>query len=100
MAKFYFINGTFKEDRPQGLAFKEILDAHHAYWMPYMQAGKVLFAGPKPTGAGLLVLKCEDGEDVQPYMDNDPMVLGGVATFEAAEFKVFFKAPAVEEWFR
>ena len=96
--KFYFINGTFK-NVPQGPAFGEALQAHHAYWAPFMQAGKVLFAGPKPTGAGVLVVKCENEEEVKALIAGDPFVTGGIADFEPIEFKTFFKNPAVEGWF-
>ena len=27
--KYYFLEGTFKEGRPEGLEFKKALDAHH-----------------------------------------------------------------------
>ncbi len=98
--KFYFLNGTFKENKPTGLAFKEALEAHHAYWGPYMKAGKVLLSGPKMHGAGLIVLKCTDDENVQDYINNDPFVTRGVADFEPLEFKPFFKIPAAEDWFK
>ena len=32
--KYYILNGTFRPDRPEGPAFKEALDAHHAYLNP------------------------------------------------------------------
>lgn len=96
---FYLINGTFKKDMPQGIAFKEALEAHHAYWAPFMQAGKVLVSGPKTSGAGLLIIKCDENDDVQKIMNEDPFVLRGVATFEAMEFNAFYKFPAAEEWF-
>ena len=98
--KFYFLNGTFKENKPAGLAFKEALEAHHAYWAPKIQAGKVLISGPKMGNAGLIVLKCTDDENVQDYIDADPFVVRGVADFEAMEFKPFFKIPALEDWFK
>lgn len=97
--KFYFLNGTFKEDYPKGPAFKEALDAHHAYWRPFMEAGKVLFSGPKTSGAGVLVLKCEENENVQEIMAADPFATRGVAVFEALEFNPFYKNPGAEDWF-
>ena len=95
---FYFVNGVFK-NVPKGPAFAEALQAHHAYWAPFMQEGKVLFSGPKPAGAGVLVVKCENEEEVKAMIANDPFVLNGVAEFEPIEFKVFYKNPAAESWF-
>ena len=97
--KFYLVNGTFREDMPKGPAFQEALKAHHAYWAPHMQAGEVLFSGPKTSGAGLLIVKCSGAEEVQKLIDEDPFVTGGVAVFEASEFSAFYKFPAAEQWF-
>lgn len=97
--KFYLVDGTFKEGMPKGSAFQEALKAHHAYWAPHMQAGKVLFSGPKTSGAGLLVLKCSDAEEVQKLIEADPFVTRGVAEFEASEFSPFYKFPAAAQWF-
>lgn len=97
--KFYLINGSFTENHPTGPAFKEALDAHHAYWAPFMQAGKVLLSGPKAGGAGIVVFKCVENENVQDIINADPFVVRGVATFEAMEFKPFFKSPIADKWF-
>ncbi|MDO4732891.1 MAG: YciI family protein [Bacillota bacterium] len=97
--KFYLINGSFRPDMPQGPAFKEALEAHHAYWAPYMQKGEVLVSGPKVGGAGLLLLKCEDDADVQAIMDADPFVSGGVAEFVAMEFNPFYAHPDAAAFF-
>ena len=97
--KYYLIDGAFCENRPQGPAFKEALEAHHAYWAPFIQKGDVMISGPKTSGAGLILLKAENDEAVQQMIANDPFVLKGVATFVASEFKPFFKIPALDAWF-
>ena len=35
--KYFILNGTFKEGRPEGPAFKAALDAHHAYTAEYIK---------------------------------------------------------------
>ena len=97
--KFYLINGNFTDKFSPGPAFKEILEAHHKYWAPFMQAGKVLVAGPKTKGAGLVIFKADEGEDVNEVINNDPFVVSGIAAFEALEFNAFFAAPCASEWF-
>ena len=37
--KYYFLEGTFKEGRPEGLEFKKALDAHHTYLKPFFESG-------------------------------------------------------------
>ena len=97
--KTYLIDGTFCENRPQGPAFKEALDAHHAHWAPYIQKGDVLISGPKTSGPGLIIMKAESDEVVQKLIAEDPFVVKGVATFTASEFKAFFKMPILDAWF-
>ena len=36
--KYYFLEGTFKEGRPEGLDFKKALDTHHTYLKPFLKA--------------------------------------------------------------
>ena len=38
--KYYILEGNMKPDVPAGPEFKKILDAHHAFMVPYFQAGK------------------------------------------------------------
>ena len=42
-----------KPDIPQGPEFKKILDAHHAFMVPYFEAGKILTSGPLVGGRGI-----------------------------------------------
>lgn len=84
---------------PKGPAFQEALKAHHAYWAPHMQAGKVLFAGPKTSGAGLLIFKGENSDEIQKLIEADPFVTTGVAAFVASEFTPFYTFPSAEQWF-
>lgn len=97
--KYYILNGTFREDRPQGPAFKEALEAHHAYLDPIVVSGKILISGPKPNGGGIMILKAENMDEVQAMIASDPFVIRGVQTYEVAEFKPFNIQPEVKDWF-
>ena len=97
--KYYILNGTFRPDRPEGPAFKEALDAHHAYLNPMVASGKILVSGPKPGGGGIMLLKAEDMAEVQALIDNDPFVIRGVQTYAVTEFMAFNVQPEVKDWF-
>ena len=96
--KFYLVNGNFT-NRPDGAAFKDALDAHHAYWAQFIQTGKVLLCGPKTTGCGILIVKCDADDSIDAMIAGDPFVERGIASFEASEFKAFYKMPAIADWF-
>lgn len=98
--KFYLLNGTFCENKPQGPAFFEALNAHHAYWAEYEQKGMVLIAGPKMAGSGLLVIKCADQAEVEAMCAADPFVTAGVQTYDIQEFRLFSGCECVKDWFR
>ena len=97
--KYYILNGSFREDRPEGPAFKAALDAHHAYLEPFVTSGKILVSGPKPGGGGIMVLRAQDMEEVQTLIAKDPFVTGGVQTYDVTEFKPFNLQPEVKDWF-
>lgn len=97
--KYFLLNGTPCENSPKGPAFKDALDAHHAYWDEYVKQGIVLFGGPKVAGSGLLVIKCEDEAEAQALSAKDPFVTNGVQSYSINEFKFFTGNDCVKEWF-
>ena len=97
--KYYFFDGTFKTDRPTGLAFKEALDAHHAYLKPYFDNGNVLASGPKTVSeGGIILIRFEDDFDPQEFCKNDPFVKSGVQEYNVVEFKVFDIQEYAKAW--
>ena len=97
--RYFLLNGTFKADRPQGPEFKAALDAHHEYNAGLMKSGKMMLGGPKPTGSGIMIIKCEDEVEAQQICDNDPFVKLGVQTYDVIEFKKFSCIEALNDWF-
>ncbi len=97
--KYYILNGTFRPDRPQGPAFREALEAHHAYVRKYVEDGVVLAAGPKPKGSGIILLKAEDEDWVRAFCAGDPFVQAGVQDYEIIEFKYFTGNACAADWF-
>ena len=97
--KYYFLEGTFKEGRPEGLEFKKALDAHHTYLKPFFDSGKILTSGPKASGdGGIILIKLEDSEKIEDFCDSDPFVKAGVQEYKVVEFKVFDIQKYAKEW--
>ena len=89
-SKHYVLIGSFKDGAPKGPEFKALLDAHHAYLKPYFDDGKILVSGPKAAGGGgVILIKLDDGEDINDFCAADPFVINGVQEYEITEFKVF-----------
>lgn len=98
--KYYVLDGCFLETRPQGAEFKNALDAHHEYLLPYIESGAILFSGPKiGGGGGFFVMKCDDDFDIEKFCAEDPMVTSGVQIFKISQFKSLHSHPLLEGWF-
>ena len=96
--KYFILNSTFKEGRPEGPAFKAALDAHHAYTAKYLQNGDILTCGPKPNGGGVIIVRAESTEAVEELIANDPFVTAGVQEYSIQEFNVFAIQEYAKEW--
>ena len=96
--KYFVLDGKFKEDRPQGPAFKEALDAHHAYNAEFIAKGDVLACGPKPGGGGIMIIRAESQEAIEEYAANDPFIKLGVQEYDIKEFNVFAVHEGAAAW--
>ena len=96
--KYYVLDGTFKEGRPEGPAFKAVLDAHHAYNAQFIAKGDVLACGPKPGGGGIMIIRAESQEAIEEYIANDPFVKEGVQEYAIKEFNIFAIQDYAAEW--
>ena len=88
--KYYILEGNMKPDIPQGPEFKKILDAHHAFMVPYFESGKILTSGPKTGGrGGVILLRLEDDETVEDFIAADPFAQSGIQEYRITEFSVY-----------
>jgi len=88
--KYYILEGNMKPGIPQGPEFKTILDAHHAFMVPYFEAGKILTSGPVIGGrGGVILLRLEDHEDVEDFIAQDPFARSGIQEYRIIQFNVF-----------
>ena len=96
--KYFVVNGTFKEGRPEGPAFKAALDAHHAHIDQYLRSGDILTCGPKPGGGGVMIIRAESREALDRILANDPFVTGGIQEYAVSEFTVYSIQEYAKQW--
>jgi uncharacterized protein YciI len=57
-----------------------LMDAHVAYWRPYVEVGRVAAMGPvdDPAGAwGLAIIEADSREEVEALQARDPVIRSG-----------------------
>ena len=97
--KYYILEGNMKPDIPQGPEFKKILDAHHAFMVPYFEKGQILTSGPLVGGrGGVILLRLEDDENVEDFIAEDPFALSGIQEYRIRQFNVFQIQDYAKEW--
>lgn len=97
--KYYILEGNMKPDIPQGPEFKKILDAHHAFMVPYFEKGQILTSGPLVGGrGGVILLRLEDDENVEDFIAEDPFAQSGIQEYRIRQFNVFQIQEYAKEW--
>jgi len=84
---------------PQGPEFKEILDAHHQYMVPFFESGKILASGPLIGGrGGVLFIRLEDDESIDDFIKNNPFEQSGIQEYRIRQFNVYQIQDYAKEW--
>ncbi|SFA90644.1 Uncharacterized conserved protein YciI, contains a putative active-site phosphohistidine [Acetitomaculum ruminis DSM 5522] len=94
----YILIGTFKGTPNQFPEFSEAMEAQHAYLKSYKKKGMLLLSGPKTQGGGGVILIRLDDEDIQHFIDNDPLVKAGIQEYQITSFEVFDILEYAKEW--
>ena len=97
--KYYILEGNMKPDIPAGEEFKKILDAHHAFMVPYFEAGKILTSGPLIGGrGGVILLRLEDDEAIEDFIAADPFAQSGIQKYRIRQFQVYQIQDYAKPW--
>jgi uncharacterized protein YciI len=60
------------------------LDAHKAWLVANVRAGRIMLAGPlEPRTGGLILAACADQDELDAMMAQDPFIAHGVAAWES-----------------
>ena len=66
---------------------KVYIPMHEKHIASGIEAGMVLFAGPKTAeGGGLMIARAESRGELDAFLGIDPFVTNGIARFEVKEF--------------
>lgn len=72
---------------------------HEKHIASGIEAGMVLFAGPKiAEGGGLMIARAPDREALDTFLGRDPFVTNGLAHFEVTEFVMNDRSERMKEW--
>ena len=96
---FYICRSRFIEPLPvsEQLLKRELHPAHVKFVADGVDAGIVVFGGPKTeSGGGVLLLRAPDLAACNEFLASDPLVKAGVQSFEVTEFQIFEHAPCLD----
>ncbi|MBR1627830.1 MAG: hypothetical protein IJ679_01015 [Lachnospiraceae bacterium] len=85
--KHYVLVGSFKKNPSEVADFKSIMGEHHSYLKDHKDKGDVLLSGPKAEGGGGVILIRTD--DIQRFIEADPLFKAGIQEYQAVEFEIF-----------
>ena len=95
----FIVEGNFTRPIEKGPAFGALLQGHFAFTRKNIEAGRILFAGPKPTGGGYFLIKAESLEAAKEMFKGDPFCTEGINDYTFTEFTMHDCADCVKEWF-
>lgn len=73
------------------------IEAHKAFLDQYYAGGKFLASGPKvPRTGGVILAHCENSEEVDRILAEDPFYQAGVVEYEVVEFAASRVMPELE----
>lgn len=78
---------------------KIYIPMHEKHIASGIEAGMVLFAGPKTEeGGGLMIARAESREALEEFLSRDPFTKFGLAGFEVKEFLMNDRSEYVKEF--
>jgi uncharacterized protein len=81
----YFMSiNKFKPDADRALVNK-VLPAHREWARQQLAAGTLVQAGKWGNAGGMIVIKADSMAQAEKIVDQDPLVVAGLITFETAE---------------
>ena len=95
--KFYLIEGTIINEE---IMSEEIMKEHIAYTSQAMAQGRIFLSGLKSDmSGGVFLIKAECQEDVQEYLDQEPLNMQGIQSYRILPFDIHYVEEHAKEWF-
>lgn len=95
--KFYLIEGTIINEE---IMSEEIMKEHMDYTSQAMAQGRIFLSGLKSDmSGGVFLIKAECQEDVQEYLDQEPLRMHGIQSYRILPFDIHYVEEHAKEWF-
>ena len=96
--QFFIVEGVLK--KPE-LMNDTLLKEHISYTQKAMQKELYLLSGLKEdqTG-GIFIIKAENKEALQSYLENEPFYKAGMQTYKITAFDTHYTQEAISFWFQ
>lgn len=78
---------------------EHIVPEHRNHLQRAVEAGVILFSGPRiPRTGGIVIARAESETTIQDLIDKDPYKLAGVAEYQVVEFRPGRHQPFLDDW--
>ncbi len=72
----------------------EFTDSHRAYVSKQYESGTFIMGGPKnPRTGGIVIANVNSEKEIRAILDQDPLIVKGVAEYSLNEFNLVMSAP-------
>ncbi len=99
--KYFMVESTVSLPAPVGrMELQRLIKEHQHYLQKGLAEGWILVSGPKATGSGgVILLKGSSRQEIEAYLDEDPMKRAGVQGYKVVEFCPYDCQQVVKGWF-
>ena len=86
--KYFLVEGNIID---AGRMTDGIMNEHMAYTRAAMERGMTFMSGLKADmGGGISIMRVEDADALQAYLDHEPLFVHGIQEYRVAEFDVHY----------
>ncbi|MCR1949826.1 YciI family protein [Clostridium sp. DSM 100503] len=79
---------------------ESVMNAHIAYSQKAIEKGVTLITGLKEDmSGGVLIMKANSLEEIENYLNSDPLKTAGSQEYRILEFTPHYTLPQTNEWF-
>ncbi|WP_460294047.1 YciI family protein [Clostridium tertium] len=79
---------------------ESVMNEHIAHSQKAIKKGVTLISGLKEDmSGGILIMKANSLEDVEAYLNSDPLKIAGSQEYRIMEFTPHYTHPQTNEWF-
>lgn len=95
--KYFLVEGNITD---AGRMTDDIMKEHMAYTQAAMERGMTFMSGLKADmSGGLFMMRAENPEALQEYLDNEPLFVHGIQEYRVVEFDAHYVSKEPERWF-